>query len=144
MNARVVKILVIAVATSGIAAGCASRPGAAAPSALDARVATIVEANRSYPRWRDFPTAPAALPADSALAAAVARLDAGQAALTRETAAIAGTLSDPEAFAAETRGRVEATRAAPVTEQTAAAVEAFAEALRARGRAPPPISRRQP
>lgn len=142
MNARVVKILVIAVAAAASGAACASRPGGDT-AALDARVSAIVEANRSYPRWRDFPAAPTPLPADATLAAAVDRLDAGQGALARETAAIDWTLTDPEAFAAATRSRVDATRVAPVTQQTAETLEAFAESLRERGRAPPPISRRQ-
>lgn len=142
MNARVVKILVIAVAAAASGAACASRPGGDTP-ALDARVSAIVEVNRSYPRWRDFPAAPTPLPADVTLAAAVDRLDAGQNALARETAAIVWTLTDPEGFAAATRSRVEATRVAPVTQQTAETLEAFAESLRERGRAPPPISRRQ-
>lgn len=142
MNARVVKILVIAVAAAASAAACANRPGGDAP-ALDARVSAIVEANRIYPRWRDFPVAPAPLPADATLAAAVVRLDAGQTALARETAAIDWTLSDPEGFADAIRRRVDATRVAPATQQTAETLEAFAESLRERGRAPPPIPRRQ-
>jgi len=142
MNARVVKILVIAVAAAASVGACASRPGVDAP-APDARVSAIVEANLSYPRWRDFPASPSPLPADATLAVAVARLDAGQAALTRETAAIDWTLSDPEAFAAATRSRVDASRLAPATDQTAETLEAFAESLRERGRAPPPIRRRQ-
>lgn len=144
MNARVAKILVTAIAAAASVAACASRPGDAV-SAPDARVSGIVEANRTYPRWRDFPGVPAPLPADATLAAAGTRLDAGRTALARDAAAIDWTLSDPDAFAAVTRSRVDATGAMAVTQETAESLEVFAESLRERGRAPPPISRpRQP
>jgi hypothetical protein len=143
MNARVMKILVISAAAAAGAAGCASPGPAPGGSPMDARVQALVDANRSYPRWAEFPAAPGPLPSDSVVAGSVTRLGAEQAALARETSTIAWTLSDAEGFAAATRARVDAARAAPATEQTAETLEAFAESLRERGRAPPPIPRRQ-
>jgi hypothetical protein len=142
MNARAMKILrLVTVVAATAASGCAG--GLTAAESTSPEIQALVQANRTYPRWRDFPAPPAPLPSDAAVAAAAERLDEAQVALATQTAAIDWTLEAPEAFAAATRARVDASRAAPVTEQTAATIEAFAESLRERGRAPPPIARRQ-
>ncbi|MFC0632726.1 hypothetical protein [Brevundimonas balnearis] len=146
MNARTVKfgIGLLAAATLGACASAvAPSSEGSAPPQLSARVQALVDANRSYPRWADFPPAPTGLPSDVEIAAAVASQRAEQAALTRDVAAIDWSLEDPEAFAAATRERVDQTRVAPITQQTRETLDAWAEALRERGRAPPPIRRRQ-
>lgn len=144
MNARTLKfgIGLFSAATLGACAS-APTPEGSAPPELNARVQALVDANRTYPRWADFPPAPTGLPSDAEIASAVASTRAERAALSQEVAAIDWSLEDPEAFAAATRERVDSTRVAPITQQTRETLDAWAAALRERGRAPPPVRRRQ-
>ncbi|WP_339929186.1 hypothetical protein [uncultured Brevundimonas sp.] len=124
---------------SGLA-GCAATHGdAVAPSPA---VVALVEDNRTYPRWEDFPATPTDLPAASVVAAQVATLDVTGGALAGEVSRLEWTLSDPDAYVAAVMARIEAARIAPATARTRAEIDALADELRARGRAPPPIPRR--
>ena len=122
---------------------CASSfaPETDARSPIAPEIQQLVDANRRYPRWEDFPKAPTDLPTGQAVAAQVASLDTASAGLARERAAIPWTLDDPGGFAQSVRSRVEASQPSPATAQTEADVEAFAQRLRDRAVAPPPADR---
>lgn len=107
------------------------------------RVQALVDANREYPRWADFPRSTEPQPEPAQIAASVGALNTANGTLAAEVARIDWTLTeDPVAFAAGVRSRVDAVEVAPVTAQTAAEIEEFARQTRERGRAPPPVPRR--
>ena len=112
------------------------QPGGGQPD-----VEALVAANRTYPRWADFPAAPVDLPTSQALAARVDDLQGSSLRLAGETSSIDWTLDDPETLAAETRRAVGAVPTSPDAVRTEAEVEAFARRLRERAKAPPPIDR---
>ncbi|MFT4954818.1 MAG: hypothetical protein ACI8U3_001192 [Brevundimonas sp.] len=144
MNASAMKILAIS-AVCGLVGACGA-PFAAKTdpqSPLTERIQGLVDANREYPRWADFPSAPTDVPDAGVIAAQVAGLDQTGEALNRSAAAIDWTLNDdPEAYASEIRRRVEGARMSVDTARTAAEVEAFARSLRERSEPPPPIDPR--
>lgn len=146
MNALIRKFATLAAALCGTAGltACAGAFDATtdADSPVAPRVQALVDANRGYPRWADFPRAEAP-PAPQAVAAQVNTLKVSAGALAGEVSRIQWTLpEDPEAFAAETRARVGSVPVAPATAETQAEIEAFERRARERGRAPPPIDRR--
>ncbi|MBF0664673.1 MAG: hypothetical protein IR159_03875 [Brevundimonas sp.] len=147
MNAPIRKFS--AVAAAGLAAAgltaCAGAfdPRTDAASPVAANVDALVEANREYPRWADFPKAAEPGPEPALIAARVAGLNRSGGTLAEAVSRIDWTLTgDPVAFAADVKARVEAVEVAPVTAETAAEIEEFARQARERGRAPPPIPRR--
>lgn len=148
MNALIQKIgsvLLMAVCASALTA-CASsfNPRTDETSPVAARVQALVDANREYPRWADFPKSSEPAPTPTAIAAEVNTLRVTRGALAGEVARIDWTLTDdPAAFAEALRARVAATRVAPVTQQTQAEIDEYLRRARERGRAPPPITRRQ-
>ena len=124
-------------------AGCGSfDPAMDAASPLAPRVQALVEANRTYPRWENFPaTTPAPEPAQ--LAAQVNTLRATGGALAGEVSRIEWTLGDPEAFQRDVTARLDAAQMSPASAQTNSDIEAYAARLRERAKAPPPVDRRQ-
>ena len=127
-----------------ILGGCvgAFEPKTDPTSPLAPRIQQLVDENRQYPRWADFPRSSTPLPAPTEIAADVGRLQGRSAALTAEMARIDWTLnSDPSAFLAEINRRLDASQMSPQTLKTAQEVEAYAEELRRRATAPPPIDR---
>lgn len=149
MNARQAKNMFRSIAALvGMASvgGCtgAFNPPTDAASPLAPRVQTLVDANRTYPRWADFPRSAEPLPQPVEVAARVGELQSANEALATEVAGIAWTETDPESFSAEVNSRIDAQAMAPVTAETQAEVAAFAERTRQRGTAPPPIDRSQP
>lgn len=110
-------------------------------SPLAPRIAALVAEHREYPRWEDFPKASAPV-APAQVAQRVAGLNAASGLLAEDAARIEWTLSDPDAFAADIARQIESTPVDPVSANTLAEIEAFAEALRQRGKAPPPVDRR--
>ena len=107
------------------------------------RVQALVDANREYPRWADFPRSLEPEPEPAVIAARVATLETTSGELAAAAARIEWlTDGDATTFAESVRARVEAVEVAPVTAETAAEIEAFARQARERGRAPPPIARR--
>lgn len=121
-------------------AGCAGTYGdVATPSPA---VVALVDAHRTYPRWEDFPATPTDLPAASVVAGQVATLNVTGGTLAGEVSRLEWTLSDPDAYVSAVMARVAAARIAPATARTRAEIDALAEELRERGRAPPPIARR--
>jgi hypothetical protein len=147
MNAPIRKfaaVLTAAVATAGLTA-CAGAfdPRTDPTSPVAERVQALVDANREYPRWADFPRSLEPEPEPAQIAAQVATLNASSGVLADEVSRIEWTLTeDPAAWAQAVQARVAAVAVAPVTQETAAEIEAFARETRERGRAPPPVPRR--
>lgn len=147
MNAPIRKFaaaLTAVAATAGLTA-CAGAfdPRTDVTSPVAPRVEALVEANREYPRWADFPKALEPEPEPGVIAARVATLGTAGGDLEAAAARIDWQSSeDPAAFAAAVQARVEAVEVAPVTAETAAEIEEFARRTRERGRAPPPVARR--
>lgn len=140
MNARLAKKMIV---LSGLLlSACASGSIGDAGAPLEPRIAALVAENREYPRWADFPAAPTDVPTEMQLATRVNTLRVASGSLAGEAARIDWTLSDTEAFAREVAARVQTTPIAPETRATQADIEAFAQSLRDRGRAPPPVPRR--
>lgn len=112
-------------------------------SPVAARVDALIAANRDYPRWQDFPARPTDIPSPDAIRAEVSGLSNSQAELAADVGAIDWAMDeDPNVFADRTRQAVDPGAAAPVdTQRTQAEIDAFAEELRQRGTAPPPVPR---
>ena len=129
------------------AGGCVGSfdPQTDAASPLAPRIQQLVDANRNYPRWADFPAAPTDVPQPAQVAANVSTLNADSGALAGQVAKIDWTMdSDPTAFIETIQQRFDPTKMAPIGAQTPEEVEAFAETLRRRAAAPPPIDRPRP
>lgn len=147
MNAPIRKFAAV-VAAAVTSAGLTACVGAFNPqtdptSPVAPRVQALVDANREYPRWADFPKSLEPEPDPAVIAAEVNTLRVTSGALAGEVSRIEWTLNeDPAAFAEGVRARVDAVQVAPVTQNTAAEIEEFARRVRERGRAPPPIPRR--
>ncbi len=147
MNAPIRKFaatLSVAAATAGLTACVgAFDPRTDQTSPVAPRVQALVDANRDYPRWADFPRSSEPGPEPAVIAAQVSTLRVTGGALAGEVSRIEWTLTeDPAAFAAALRARVDSTPVAPVTQETLAEIEEFARRTRERGRAPPPVPRR--
>jgi len=147
MNAPIRKfaaVLAAAVASAGLTACVgAFNPQTDPTSPVAPRVQALVDANREYPRWADFPKSREPEPEPAVIAARVDTLRVSGGALAGEVARIEWTLNqDPAAFAEAVRARIDAVKVAPVTQDTAAEIEELARRLREQGRAPPPIPRR--
>lgn len=146
MNARQAKKisggLLLASAFTALG-GCATAfdPQTDEASPLAPRVQALVDANRAYPRWEDFPRSTDPLPEPVDVAARVNSLRGSGTDLAAEAARIDWQTGDPVAFAAEVNSRIDAQAVAPVTAETQAEVEAFAARTRQRGTAPPPVDR---
>lgn len=138
--------VLLALSAAGVIGGCADRFASRteATSPLAPRVQALVDANRRYPRWEDFPPAPTGLPEPTQVAANVQGLTSQGGALAEETSRIDWTLGDAEALAAQTRAQVGDVPVSPDAARTAAEIEALAQDLRERAKAPPPIDRRTP
>ena len=148
MNAPAMKKAALAAVMGGLfLTGACAAPFQAPvdPEApLSDRIQGLVDANRDYPRWADFPAMPTDVPQPEAVAAQVAGLDRTGEALDQSVAAIDWTLTgDPNAWASGVRSRVEGARMSVGTARTAAEIEAFAQSLRERSEPPPPIDPRR-
>lgn len=148
MNALIRKIaaLTLAAASTTALGACAGSfaPRTDMTSPVAPQVQALVEANRRFPRWEDFPRSEEPAPQPVAIAAQVNTLRATGGALAGEVSRIDWqTTGDPAEFVAGVRARVDATPVAPVTAETAAEIEDFARRTRERGTAPPPVDPRQ-
>lgn len=139
-NAALCVVLTGTALLSGCAGAQAARTDAASPIAP--QVQALVEANRRYPRWEDFPKgAPAPEPAE--IAAQVNTLRVSSGALAGEVSRLDWqTSGDAAAFEADVRARIAATPVDPASAETQAEIAARLRAARERGRAPPPVDRR--
>lgn len=147
MNAPIRKFaaaLSVAAVTAGLG-GCvgAFDPRTDPTSPVAPRVQALVDANREYPDWADFPRSREPEPEAAVIAARVATLEGTGGELAEAAARIEWlTTGDPAAYAAAVQARVDSVQVDPVTAETAAAIEEFARRARERGRAPPPVDRR--
>ena len=147
MNASIRKIAagLAAVVASGGLTACAGSfdPATDASSPIAPRVQALVDANREYPRWADFPRSTEPLPEPVAIAAQVHTLRVTGGALAGEVSRIDWqTTGDPTEFATGVQTRIDSVAVAPVTAETLAEIEEFVRRTRERGRAPPPVDRR--
>ncbi len=135
-------LIAAAVVSTGLLSSCAGAfdPAVDASSPVAPRVLALVEANRTFPRWQDFPKAEAP-PEPVQVAARVNTLRATGGALAGEVERLQWTLGDPAAFEREVAARINASQPSPESIQTTADIEARAAALRERAKAPPPIDR---
>jgi len=146
MNALIRKNAALCVVLSGTAllSACANAfsPRTDMTSPVAPQVQALVDANREYPRWEDFPKAtPSPEPAQIAVHVNTLRVSAG--ALAGETSRIDWqTTGDASAFTQDVRARIAATPVAPASAETQTEMEARLRAARERGRAPPPVDRR--
>ena len=116
-------------------------PETDASSPVAPRVQALVDAHRVYPRWENFPRSSEPVPQPAQIAQQVNTLRATGGALAGEVSALQWQNGDSAAFEREVAARVAATPVAPVTARTAAEIEAYAQTLRDRAKAPPPIRR---
>ena len=147
MNAPIRKFAAVLAGAAAVAAltGCAGAfdPETDASSPVAPRVQALVDANREYPRWADFPRSLEPEPEPAQIAARVGALNQASGALAEDVARIEWTLTEnPAEWAQAVQARVNAVEVAPVTAETAAEIEEFARRTRERGRAPPPVPRR--
>jgi hypothetical protein len=99
----------LCLATLSASLGACARafaPSTDPTSPIAPRVQALVDANRHYPSWENFPAAPADLPQAAQVAARVQALEGQGGALDGEVARIDWTLGDAETLAAETRAQV--------------------------------------
>lgn len=150
MNARVMKKMMrpmftaaTVVGLAGSLAACAGsfNPETDASSPVAPRVQALVDANRVYPQWENFPRSSEPVPQPAQIAQQVNTLRATGGALAGEVSALQWQNGDSAAFEREVAARVAATPVAPDTARTAAEIEAYAQTLRNRAKAPPPIRR---
>jgi len=147
MNAPIRKSAAVmsAIVASGGLTACVGSfdPVTDASSPVAPQVQTLVDANREYPVWADFPKSSQPLPEPVVIAAEVNTLRVTSGALAGEVSRIDWQITDdPAEFAAEVQARIDAVPVAPVTRETQAEIEAFVQRTRERGRAPPPVDRR--
>lgn len=146
MNVRDIKYSVSLTFLCGFGAvvlgGCAFNPSTDADSPLGPRIQALVEAHPDYPRLADFPPPPRGMPSREQVRERVAGLQQADAVLGSQLAAIDWQLTgNAEEVAAALRLRMAEFDVAAPTATTASEIEAYAEALRARAKAPPPIDR---
>lgn len=143
---KMMRPMILALAGLSAATGLSGCVGAFDPetdvsSPVGPRVQALVDANRAYPRWENFPPSPQNLTQPVELAARVNTLRATSGALAGEVDRLEWTLGDPADFLRDVDSRMDASRMSPITARTSAEIEAYAAALRARAKAPPPIPR---
>lgn len=145
MNAYLVKFSlrsIAVVAVCGAVSACATNPPTDPSSPLVAEIEQKVAQKHDYPRLEDFPLAPVNVPTPAYVRTAVNQLEQSQAGLNREISAIDWTLDDDaEQYAASLRQRIAQDRVEIPTLSTPAEIEAFAQSLRQRAKAPPPVDR---
>jgi hypothetical protein len=150
MNARVVKKMMrpmlMAGAVLGMASGLSACVGSFDPetdasSPLAPRVQALVDANRTYPRWEDFPRSSEPVPPAAQVAQQVNTLRATGGALANEVSTLQWQNGDPAALERDVAARVSATPISPDAARTAAELDAYAQSLRDRAKAPPPVGR---
>lgn len=105
------------------------------------RIAEVVNANRVYPRWEDFPRAGTDGVSPAQVRAEVGALKSGAAELETRVAAIDWTGLDAGVITADVRARLSGVPVSPDAARTREDVEAFARDLRERARPPAPINR---
>ena len=111
------------------------------PPEAQVQVQVHADANRSYPRWVDFPRPGSDVPEPASIAGQVGTLQASDRRLREDVAEIDWALGDPAAFERDVRTRLSQIRLSTEAPPSDAEIEALAERLRLRAKAPPPIGR---
>ncbi len=109
------------------------------PSMIQDQVQRPIQANRSYPRWDEFPRATIGVPGPAAIAGKVEILRSADRQLQLELVEIEWTLGDTEAFEAEVGARLSEMPVLSGPILSVPEIEAMAESLRQKGKAPPPV-----
>lgn len=149
MNALHAKKLIIGLLGASVLSGlggCAASltPETEAASPVAPRVQALVDANRAYPRWENFPRSSEPLPEPVEVAARVGTLRTASSDLAAATARIEWQEGDPADLVREVNDRIDAQAIAPVTAETQAELDAFVARARARATPPPPVDRGPP
>lgn len=151
MNGNLVRIgslsrFIALTALAGALTGCAAydpfNQGIDPNSAAAQRVEALARADDSYPRWADFPAAPQNVPTPREIRNQVQALEAADAQLNRQVAAIDWTLDerDGDPWARRVRNRIDPRLAQPVDPAEVAEALRWAQALRERSDPPPQIN----
>jgi len=109
------------------------------PSVMQDQVQLPIQANRSYPRWDEFPRMTTGVPVTAAIAGQVESLRSADRQLQLELVEIEWTLGDTEAFQTEVGARLSEMPVLSDPILSVPEIEALAESLRQRGKAPPPV-----
>ena len=132
------------IAGSLVLAGCLAHDPFAPPtdpaSAAAQRVDEAAAKDRPYPRWADFPAAPAGVPTEGEFAMRVADAEEAQAILQAQARDLVWTLDDTEGWASSARAHVDHSLAQPAPADARAQTEAWAAEMRARA-TPPPVAK---
>jgi hypothetical protein len=148
------KIMTLGLRRSALAALAATAAGLSGCASMDpferevdpsspaaAEVRRVVDAQREYPRWSEFPKAPQDVPQPAEFAVQVASLQQSQNALMADAARIEWYLTgDTSAWARVARSAIDPQYAQPAPPNAAAEAEAWARALRERA-VPPPVAK---
>lgn len=146
MNVRTVKksvvLSVLCLGGTACLSGCASNMAADMSSPFAAEVQSIVDSRTAYPQLADFPASPVDVPSPESIAQKVSVLETTQTTLASNVRGIEWQLNEsPEVTAAEIRALLQNMPVDAPTAQTPAEIEAFAQSLRDRAKAPPPVDR---
>lgn len=111
-------------------------------SAAAQRVEALARADDAYPRWDEFPAAPQNVPTAADIRNQVRTLEAADAQLNRQIAAIEWTLDerDGDPWARRTRNRIDPRLAQPVDPDEMAEALSWARRLSDRATPPPAIT----
>lgn len=111
-------------------------------SNLPADQQSIVDANRQYPTFREFPQATGPFDPARDVAMPVAALNSGRQALGESIAALSWDAADAAALAGIVRARLRAAGAPPEPVVSQEALQESLARARQRGAAPPPVRQR--
>ena len=121
---------------------CASNLAADGQTPLAPELQALVDSRQTYPRLEEFPADPVNIPSAESVRTQVTALEGTQVALATSVQAIDWQNdADAEATAAQIRRRLDDMPVEVPTEQTPAEIEAFAQSLRDRAKAPPRVDR---
>ena len=127
----------------GSLGACTSLASTRTPQApLAQEQQAIVEANRGYPSFADFPQGLEPVPGDAVIKQEVAALSAEQAELAQAAAELGWQTAEPMILARELADRIQRAGAAPEAVDSQEAVRDFLRRARERGQAPAPVDRR--
>lgn len=146
MNGRLVKnsfvLSMLCLAGTALLSGCASSAVSGTSSPFTSEVQSLVDSHQTYPRLSDFPADPVAVPNDESIRQRVVALEGSQTDLVSRVQGIDWQLDEnAEVTAAEIRRLLADMPVEAPTVQTPAEIEAFAQSLRERAKAPPPVDR---
>lgn len=124
--------------------GCLAHDPFAPPtdpaSAAAQQVNEAAARDMPYPRWSEFPAAPADVPAPEEFALRVVATEEAKAILEAQARELVWTLEDTEGWATASRGLVDPNLATPASADALAETEAWAAAARAEA-VPPPVAK---